>query len=268
VFGYPALLDDGDSVSLRIFTTPAMQTRVMRAGVRRLLLLAVNVTRKQVVQGLTNAQRLAIARSERVELDEIADQCIASAADLVVSEFVERHGELPFEAEAFAELVADGRARLAPTAGDALRAAAEVVAAANGVESTLDRMVSALVATTVDDARRHLRRLVRRRFVATAGVRRLPDVLRYVRGIERRLDKVNDGPMRDAQRLRTVATLEARYEALLDAHERSKRPLPTEAVELGWLLEELRVSEFAQTLGTAVSVSPQRISRDLARLGA
>ena len=104
--------------------------------------------------------------------------------------------------------------------------------------------------------------------MATAGVRRLPDVLRYVRGIERRLDKVNDGPMRDAQRLRTVATLEARYEALLDAYERSKRPLPTEAVELGWLLEELRVSEFAQTLGTAVSVSPQRISRDLARLGA
>ena len=268
VFGYPALLDDGDSVSLRIFTTPAMQTRVMRAGVRRLLLLAVNVTRKQVVQGLTNAQRLAIARSERVELDEIADQCITSAADLVVSEFVERHSDLPFDAEMFAELVADGRARLAPTAGDALRAAAEVIAAANGVESTLDRMVSPLVATTVDDARRHLRRLVRRRFVATAGVRRLPDVLRYVRGIERRLDKVTDGPMRDAQRLRTVATLEARYEALLDAYERSKRPLPTEAVELGWLLEELRVSEFAQTLGTAVSVSPQRISRDLARLGA
>jgi ATP-dependent helicase HrpA len=98
VFGYPALLDDGDSVSLRIFTTPAMQTRVMRAGVRRLLLLAVNVTRKQVVQGLTNSQRLAIARSERVELDEIADQCITSAADLVVSEFVERHGDLPFDA--------------------------------------------------------------------------------------------------------------------------------------------------------------------------
>jgi ATP-dependent helicase HrpA len=128
-------------------------------------------------------------------------------------------------------------------------------------------MVSPLLAANVDDARHHLRRLVRRRFVATAGIRRLADVLRYVRGIERRLDKVADGPMRDAQRLRTVATLEGRYEALLDAFERSQRPVPAEVVEVGWLLEELRVSEFAQSLGTAVSVSPQRISRDLARLG-
>ncbi len=268
VLGYPALLDDGDSVSLRIFTTPELQARVMRAGVRRLLLLAVTVTRKQVVQGLTNAQRLAIARSERVELDELADQCITAAADLLVTEHVQRHDSLPFDADAFAALVAAGRERLAPTAGDALRAAAEVVAVANGVETMLDRMSSASLATSVDDARRHLRRLVRRRFVATAGIRRLPDVLRYVRGIERRLDKVVDGPQRDVQRLRTVAALETRYETLLDAYERSKQPLPPDAVELGWLLEELRVSEFAQTLGTAVSVSPQRINRDLARFGA
>ena len=268
VLGYPALLDDGDSVSLRIFTTPELQARVMRAGVRRLLLLAVTCTRKQVVQGLTNAQRLAIARSERVELDELADQCITAAADLLVTEYVQRHDALPFDADAFATLVAAGRDRLAPTAGDALRAAAEVVAVANGVEAMLDRMSSASLATSVDDARRHLRRLVRRRFVVTAGIRRLPDVLRYVRGIERRLDKVVDGPQRDVQRLRMVAALEARYETLLDAFERSKRPLPSDAVELGWLLEELRVSEFAQTLGTAVSVSPQRVARDLARLGA
>jgi ATP-dependent helicase HrpA len=264
VIGYPALLDDSDSVSLRVFTASDVQQRVMRAGVRRLLLLASPVSRKHVVAALSNQQRLAVARSARVELDELVDDCIVAAVDQRLAAALDAGHGLPWDEAAFTAVYDDVRAAAPALAVQTVRVAAEVLSAAGDVERRLDRLVAPAVAASVDDAREHLHRLVHRRMVVSAGVRRLPDVVRYVRGIERRLDKLADAPQKDLQRMRTVGTLEAQYRDLLGRYGRG--PVPAEVVELGWQLEELRIAEFAQTLGVKGSVSVQRIARQLAVL--
>ena len=91
-------------------------------------------------------------------------------------------------------------------------------------------------------------------------------MLRYVRGIERRLTKLPDDPSRDQQRMRTIAPLERRYATFVKRLDPGA--ITPEIIEVGWMLEELRISEFAQTLGTPKPVSPPRVVRALSALGA
>ena len=260
VRGYPALLDDGDSVSVRVFTKPALQTKVMRAGVRRLLLLAVPVGKRAIEQHLTNSAKLALARSQ-IALDALATDCVMAAADDVI----DRHGGAVFNAVEFELLVRAARNELPDAAATALRTTAEVIAAAGEVRNRLDKLVAPQVAASAADAREQLDRLVRPGFVTATGVSRLPDVVRYVRAIDHRLSKLPEDPYRDAAKLRDVAVIEARYVALL--HRTERDDITLEFVDVGWLLEELRVSIFAQQLGTARAVSLTKVSKALASLG-
>jgi len=197
-----------------------------------------------------------------VEMGEMLDDCVTVAADAVIAEV----GDVPFDAAGFLALQRAARAGLAPLATTAAQQAAEVVEVAQAVERQLQRLVAPSLQVSVNDAAAQLDRLVRRHFVTTAGLRRLPDLVRYVRGIERRLDKLTADAPRDQHRLRPIVVLERRYADLLARLGRG--PVGPELIELGWLLEELRVSEFAQMLGVPVAVSHQRISRELARFGA
>ena len=260
VHGYPALLDDGDSVSLRVFTSVSLQEKVMRGGVRRLLLLAVPVGVRAMQRNLDNKGKLAIAGV--ASLDAVQADCLAAAADQVLAEF----GDLPYNADEFAELVSFARDELPDRAAVALTTAAEACVATAAVRARLERLVAPIVAAGAADARAQLERLVRPGFVATAGTGRLPDLVRYVKAIDHRLAKLPEDPHRDASRLRDIAVLEARYTALLRRLHRDE--ITPELVELGWLLEELRVATFAQQLGTAKSVSVTRLARELAALGA
>jgi ATP-dependent helicase HrpA len=259
VHGYPALLDDGDSVSLRVFTTPELQERVMRGGVKRLLLLAVPVGRRAVQADLTNRHKLMLARFAPQTADAIAADCIAAVADRLVAE----HGEVWSTAQ-FDALVAATRQQLPFRSALALRTAAEIVAVAADIQEHLSKMISASVAPNVADVRRHLARLVREGFVIAHGEHRLADVLRYLTGITRRLDKLTDSPAKDLHKLVEVRKVEREYSSLLES-------LPAgdvgqEVVDLGWTLEELRVSIFAPSLGTSRPVSTKRIVTELAAL--
>jgi ATP-dependent helicase HrpA len=260
VRGYPALLDDGDSVSLRVLTNEALQRRVMRAGVRRLLLLGATPSQRSIERALDNARKLVVAR-RRVAMDDLLDQCVQAAVDAVVT----AADELPWDAEAFAALEARVRDEAPAVALATARTAIDVLAAATDVERHLERLIAPSVRATVDDARAQLARLVRPGFVVATGAARLVHVVRYVRGIERRLDKLAGEVPRDLQRMRQVVLLEQRYAALVRSLDRARTT--AEVVELGWMLEELRISVFAQSLGTNGSVSAQRIERELTRLG-
>ncbi len=259
VRGYPALLDDGDSVSLRVFTSASLQEKVMRAGVRRLMLLAVPVGARAIQRDLTNAGKLAIAAV--ATLDALRDDCLVAAADQVLAEF----GEAPFTADGFAALVALAREELPDRAAVALAAAADVCVATAAVRARLERLVAPAVAAGAHDARAQLDRLVRPGFVAASGAHRLRDLVRYVKAIDHRLAKMPEDPHRDATRLRDVAALESRYIALLRRLHRDE--ITPDVVEVGWLLEELRVATFAQQLGTAKSASVTRLAKELAALG-
>ena len=143
----------------------------------------------------------------------------------------------------------------------ALRTAAEIVALAAEIEEHLSKLISPSVAPNVADVRRHLARLVRDRFVVAHGEHRLADVLRYVNGIKRRLDKLPENPAKDLHKLAEVRKVEREYSSLLESL--PPGDVGQEVVDLGWMLEELRISVFAPSLGTSRPVSTKRIVAEL-----
>jgi ATP-dependent helicase HrpA len=239
VGAHPALVDDGDSVSLRILTTPALQERAHRGGVRRLLLLTA-----------------APAPSPR--RGALAQECAAAAVDRVLVDV----DELPWDAESFERLRAEVRRRAPSIARDALDAADDVLGAAERARHLLARVTAPSAQTSVVDAEAHLERLVAPGFVVRAGTRRLPDLRRYVDGIVHRLERLE--VTRDLRRLDEIRPLEQRWAAL------RRRPgvAPAELAEIGWQLEELRMATFAQPLGVHGPVSATRIDRALRTLEA
>lgn len=290
VQAFPALLDDGDSVSLRILTRPELQDRVMRGGVRRLLLLALadvrgpadlrrggatgRLTPRELARRLGKQRLLALTAAE-VAVIRLAEDCLTAAVDRILDDHIASDG-LPFDADAFARLERRVRERIDTVATDAIDAAADVVVFANAARARLERMRSSALVDTVSDARSHLDRLTSAGFVARAGTRRLPDLIRYVRGIDHRLGSLGGDVDRDHRRMAEVVPLERRYATLVRAL--ADRPIPPEVAEIGWALEELRISLFAQSLGvrnpsagsggpgTITKISPTRIARALDEL--
>jgi len=260
VRGHPALVDVGASVSLRLLTSPAAQQRAMRAGVRRLLLLTIAMPRKAMQQSLGNDVKLALARLRFGSVADLIDDCASAAVDAAIV----AAGGPPWDEDAFRGLQDSAREHLGASAVDLAATAGLVVVAASAVHARLETMTSAPLAAGVADARAHLSRLVRPGFVAASGAHRLDHVLRYVRGIDRRLDKLAAEPLKDRDKMALLHRLERDYDDV-----RAHWPPDRAADELSdvfWLIEELRVSLYAQVLGTAVPVSEQRVRRELQRL--
>ncbi len=250
VVGYPTLLDVGDSVALRIVTSPELQLRAMRGGVRRLLLLTAAPSAPSVMRAVTNEVRLTIARGE-LELDIVVDDCIVGAVDRVL----DTYGRLPWTEAEFDALRDAVRQRAPGLAAAALASAAAVIEASADVGEHLARLHARSARPSVDDATAHLGRLVRPGFVASSGLGHLADVERYVRAIAYRLEHLAGAVERDLRRLASVQPLEARFAALADGAPAAA--LPPELADLRWELEELRVAVFAEPLvarGKATSV--------------
>ncbi|CAN5628778.1 ATP-dependent RNA helicase HrpA [soil metagenome] len=253
VTGFPALIDEGDTVAVRVLASEADQNRLMGAGTRRLLLLAVGSPIKQLLRVLPDDTQLALAGANHATVAELLQDCAAAAVDRIVAD----HGGPAWDEAAFTALSKAVRAGFADVAAGAAVVVGQIVATAAGVERDLARLSAPATTESVADVRRQLSSLLAPWFVTTAGVRRLPDLLRYVRAVERRLPKLAGDPARDRRLLGQVQQLEQEYAAVAAGD-------PTGQVR--WLLEELRVSLFAQVLGTSQPVSEPRIRRELQRL--
>ncbi len=261
VQAYPTLLDVGESVSLRVVTTPELQQRAMRGGVRRLLLLDGAPSRASVERLITNAGRLALASAD-IGATALVDDCIAAAVDQIMSE----HGVLPWTMAEFADLRAEITAKAPNRAGKALGGAVQVVAAAARVNEHLARLRAAALHDSVTDANLHLGRLVRTGFVSVYGIDRLADIERYVRGISYRLEHLAGHGQRDLVRISDVVPLENRFASFVDRVPAGE--MTSDAAEIRWLLEELRVQVFAQPIGTKQSVSLKKLNQRLTAVGA
>jgi len=144
-------------------------------------------------------------------------------------------------------------------------AAAQVLEAAHEAEARLQRTASPALAAAFADARAQFAALIYPQFVSETGLRRLPDLVRYLRAISRRLDTAAEDPGRDADRM-------AATRRVTDAYQRAIGELPAarrsgaDTQTVRWMIEELRVSLFAQLLGTSGPVSEKRIYAALDRL--
>jgi len=261
VKAYPALADAGAAVDVRLFDTPAAAARSMRLGTRRLLLLEVPSGARSIAANLPTTQKLALARSPYPGAVALLDDCAAAAAD----EIIDRAGGPAWDADGFAALVTAARAGLNQLTAQAIADAARVLAAAQEVEATLAQAAAHADEPAFADVRAQYDGLIHRGFISAAGLGRLPDLVRYLRAIQQRLDKLGDG-VRDAERMATVHRVARAYRETVQDLPPGRRGDP-DVQAIRWMIEELRVSLFAQTLGTPAPVSEKRILTALAKLG-
>jgi len=275
VRAFPALADAGDSADIRLFETEAAARAAMWQGTRRLLLLAVPSGARAVAGRLPVSAKLAMSAHPYASAAGLLDDCAAAAADQVI----EAAGGPAWDAAGFAHLLAAARTGLPAGTAGVISVVARVLAAAHAAAAEIDRAsgTTSGTAAVVADVRGQLAGLIYPGFVADTGARRLPDLVRYLQAISRRLDKAPADPGRDAAQMAVVHRLTHACQQAADELAAPGRGGADTGADLGadtgaglravrWMIEELRVSLFAQTLGTPVPVSERRIQAALDRL--
>jgi len=263
VKAYPALVDQTDSVAVRVFPTEEEQARAMWAGTRRLLMLEVPTPVPTLSKRLTPAVKLGLTRYPYQTVPELLDDCVTCAVDAIV----ERAGGPAWDTEGHARLRDAVRAELPDTTAEVVRVTERVVAAAHEVRGRLAATFPPPLTASVEDMRAQLVALIAPGFVSGAGWRHLRDLPRYLAGIGRRLERLPANPARDRDWMDEVAEVRAEYDDLLATLPPGRRD-DADVREVRWMLEELRISLFAQELRTAYPISAVRVYRILDRLRA
>jgi ATP-dependent helicase HrpA len=256
VTAYPALVDEGETVGVRVFETEADQQQAMWEGTRRLLRLTVASPAKFLQGRLSNEAKLALSRNPHRNVVDLLDDAAGAAIDKLIADA----GGPAWDAEGFAALRDRVRADLIDTVVEVVTRVQRVLTAAYGVEQRLGRTNSLTLVAALADIRGQLSALVHRGFITEAGYARLNDLPRYLTAIERRLDRLTQDPARDRTQLARIAQVQQEYDQMLAGLPPARRG--DDAVrQIRWLIEELRVNVFAQALGTPYPVSEQRIYR-------
>ncbi|MFF0249217.1 ATP-dependent RNA helicase HrpA [Streptosporangium sandarakinum] len=255
---YPALADEGATVAVRMFETETEQRRAMWEGTRRLLLLNTPSPAKWVLGRLDNQAKLALSRSPHAGAVALFDDCVACAADKLMSEY----GGPVWDEAAFAALHDKVRAELFDTTEEVVSRVRDILAVWHAVST---RLAEARSTPAVEDVRDQVGDLVYPGFVTDTGHRRLPDLLRYLRAAERRLEKMAEDPFRDEERMYRLHDIEDEYHDLVEKLPPARRA-DDDVREIRWMIQELRVSYFAQTLGTPYPISDKRIRKAMERL--
>jgi ATP-dependent helicase HrpA len=260
VRGYPAIVDDGSSVSLRLETTPEDAARLTGAGVRRLVLLAVASPASYVLEHLTSTEKLALAASPYPSAKALIEDARVAVADAVLQR--EAPGGSVRSGAAFEHVRDALSAVVVDDTFAAVSLAVRVLTGAREVERALKGQTSMALLGALGDVRGQLSGLVFPGFISATGLPRLAHVPRYLAGALERVQTLPDNPGRDRQR-------QTEYERAAALYAEAGGSIPPSAdappglVHARWLLEELRVSLFAQRLGTAEPVSPQRLAKAL-----
>ncbi|MFF8833736.1 ATP-dependent RNA helicase HrpA [Streptomyces sp. NPDC015131] len=252
---YPALVDAGETVSVRLFDTPEEQAQAMRRGTRRLIMLNIPVNpAKFASDRLTNQQKLALSRNPHGSVQALFDDCATAAADRLIAD----RGGPAWDEESFRKLYDSVRADLVELTVRTVDQVQQILAAWQACERRLKATNSLVLVRNVQDVREQLAALVPPGFVTATGLRRLPDLMRYLVAADRRLQQMPTSVQRDTTRMEKVHEMRDEYAWLLEQLPKG-RPVPQEVLDIRWMIEELRVSYFAHALGTAYPVSDKRI---------
>ncbi|MEE3650451.1 MULTISPECIES: ATP-dependent RNA helicase HrpA [unclassified Brenneria] len=263
VKAYPALVDEKDSVAIRLFDTPHQQQQVMRQGLRRLLLLNIPSPIKYLHEKLPNKAKLGLYFNPYGKVLDLIDDCIACAVDKLISEF----GGPVWQEEAFQRLHEKVRAELNDTVVDIAKQVEQILTAVFAINKRLKGRVDMALALALSDIKSQLNGLVFRGFVTANGWRRLPDVLRYLQAIERRLEKLAQDVHRDRAQMLKVEQVQQAWQQWWNKLPPERRD-DDDVKAVRWMIEELRVSYFAQQLGTPFPISDKRVLQAMEQIEA
>ena len=254
VNGYPALVDEETSVGLRIFPTEAEQLHAQRRGIIRLLQLQVPSPVRYVSEHLSHKEKIVFTQNPHGSIDELIRDCTVAALDHLVP-----HTPIFTYAE-YSELYEHVRAELIETVFDVTKLVAEILSEATALKKAIKKATSLTTMHAVSDVKAQMENLVYPGFVAQTGYDQLVHIPRYLKAAQVRLTKLGPNLHRDNQLMLTVQDLE-------DSYDNAVKSLPAGTIvpdalrRVNWMIEELRVSFFAQELGTAYTVSEKRIAK-------
>jgi ATP-dependent helicase HrpA len=254
---YPALVDEGATVAIRLMSTPQDQASAMRAGVRRMLLLAIPSPVSYVQEHLTQAEKLTLAQSPYRTTGELFADCMAACIDAVLgTREVWTRPEFESARDAVSATIMDSLFQT-------VSLVSTIIARGREVEKAIKAATSVALLSPLADTREQLSALVYPGFVSATGLAQLRRLPVYLTAIVHRIGKLAENLGRDRVWMSEVQSATARYTAA-----GGTLSLATGAderlVRARWLLEELRLSLFAQHIATAEPVSLQRITRLLA----
>lgn len=252
VTGYPAFVDEGEAVGLRIYQTRAEQESAMRSGIIRLLALRIPSPQRYVLEHLNNTEKLTFSQNPHGSVSSLIDDCTLAAIDKLVP------AQLPFTATEFNDLYETVRAELIDTVFTVTAVVEKILSSTRRIQKALKSSTSLPLISALNDIKAQLEQLVYPGFVARTGYAQLSQLPRYLAAIERRLEKLPTNVARDGQQMAIVQRLEDEYDDAVAALLPGSRP-GAGLQRVRWMLEELRVSFFAQELGTAYSVSEKRV---------
>ncbi len=254
VRAYPALVDKKDSVEIKLFETEQEQLSAMRAGQRRLILLNVPSPIKYLHANLPNKSKLGLYFNPYGKVLDLIDDCIACGVD----KLIEERGGMVWEPQAFEALKEHVRAELGDTVVEIAKQVETILTTAYNINKRLKGKVDFTMAFALSDVKAQIEGLIFSGFATECGWKRLPDILRYMRAIERRMEKFPVDPNKDRLHMLKIESVANKYKELLNKIPKGMA-IPDNVREIRWMLEELRVSYFAQQLGTPYPVSDKRI---------
>ena len=254
VKAFPALVDNKDSVEIKLFETEQEQNNAMREGQRRLILLNVPSPIKYLHSNLPNKSKLGLYFNPYGKVMDLIDDCIACGID----KLIEQHGGMAWQPEAFEALKEFVRAELGDTVVDIAKQVETILTTAYNINKRLKGKIDFTMAFALSDIKAQIEGLIFKGFATECGWKRLPDILRYMKAIERRMEKLPIDPNKDRLHMLKIESVAKDYQELLNKIPKGM-VVPENVKEIRWMLEELRVSFFAQQLGTPYPVSDKRV---------
>ncbi|KAF1029282.1 MAG: hypothetical protein GAK40_00565 [Burkholderia plantarii] len=251
LFGYPALVDRGTHCDVEVFDSPEEAARIHRAGLRRLFALQLKEPIKYLEKNLPGLREMAMQYMALGTQDELRDQLIATALDRACLQ-----DPLPADDASFHARRDEGRSRLNLLAQEIARLIGQILAEYAGLAKKLTQAKAFAAAHA--DMHAQLVALVGKRFAVETPYAQLAHFPRYLKGIALRIDKLKADAARDARQLAELQPLAQQYQRAM-----AQRGGAADArlTEFRWLLEELRISLFAQELRTPMPVSVKRLHK-------
>ncbi|KWA15999.1 ATP-dependent RNA helicase HrpA [Burkholderia territorii] len=251
LYGYPALVDRGTHCDVEVFDSPEEAARIHRAGLRRLFALQLKEPIKFLEKNLPGLREMAMQYMSLGTQDELRDQLIDTALDRACLQ-----DPLPDDDASFHARRDEGRSRLNLLAQEIARLVGQILAEYAGLAKKLAQAKP--FAQAHADLQQQLGALVGKRFVIDTPYAQLAHFPRYLKGIALRIDKLKADPARDAKQSAELLPLVQQYQRAVSQRGGVADP---RLAEFRWLLEELRISLFAQELRTPMPVSVKRLHK-------
>ncbi|MDG2941162.1 ATP-dependent RNA helicase HrpA [Exercitatus varius] len=261
VKAFPAITDEKEAVGIKLFETEYEQSVAMRQGLRRLILLNVPSPIKYLHEKLPNKSKLGLYFTPFGKVLDLIDDCIACGVDKLIADF----GGFVWNETDFDKLRDFVRENLNEITVDIAQQVERLLTLTFEINKRLKGKMDFTMAFALSDIKSQLAGLIYPGFVEKTGYARLPDIHRYLQAIDKRMDKLAQDINRDRAAMLRVEQCQQAYQQLLAKLPKSK-PLTEDVLEIRYMIEELRVSLFAQQLGTKYPVSEKRVLNTIAEL--